>query len=110
MKDSFFSTSGRIRRTTYFLRLFLVYAILFSLAFVIGIASGYLNIDEKTMTFFIIPLQILATITIWIQAAKRMHDVDKSAWYILIPFYNLILIFTEGTNGSNQYGEDPKKR
>jgi uncharacterized membrane protein YhaH (DUF805 family) len=41
-------------------------------------------------------------------AVRRMHDVDKSGWFILIPIYNLILACTEGTPGPNQYGEDPK--
>ncbi len=38
---------------------------------------------------------------------RRMHDVDKSGWFILIPIYNLILACTEGTKGPNQYGPDP---
>lgn len=29
-------------------------------------------------------------------------------WFLLIPIYNLILAFTEGDKGPNQYGEDPK--
>jgi uncharacterized membrane protein YhaH (DUF805 family) len=41
-------------------------------------------------------------------AIRRMHDVNKSGWYILIPIYNLILAFTEGTKGPNDYGPDPK--
>jgi len=40
---------------------------------------------------------------------RRMHDVNKSGWYILIPIYNLILCFTDGTIGPNQYGPDPKR-
>ena len=39
---------------------------------------------------------------------RRMHDVNKSGWYYLIPFYNLILAFTNGTDGPNDYGVDPK--
>lgn len=38
---------------------------------------------------------------------RRMHDVDKSGWYILIPIYNLILHATRGTEGDNRYGPDP---
>jgi uncharacterized membrane protein YhaH (DUF805 family) len=38
-----------------------------------------------------------------------MHDVNKSGWYILIPIYNLILCCTDGTNGPNDYGPDPKR-
>jgi uncharacterized membrane protein YhaH (DUF805 family) len=41
-------------------------------------------------------------------AVRRMHDVGKSGWFILIPIYNLILAVTEGQRGPNEYGEDPK--
>ncbi|MNL84287.1 Inner membrane protein YhaI [compost metagenome] len=43
-------------------------------------------------------------------AIRRMHDVDKSGWHILIPFYNLYLFCKEGTAGMNQYGADPKNQ
>ncbi len=39
---------------------------------------------------------------------RRMHDVGKSGWYILIPIYNLVLACTNGNIGTNQYGPDPK--
>lgn len=38
---------------------------------------------------------------------RRMHDVGKSGWYILIPFYNLILLCTDSEDGTNEYGADP---
>ena len=39
-----------------------------------------------------------------------MHDLDKSGWYFLIPFYGSNIILTEGTIGENKYGEDPKRK
>jgi len=39
---------------------------------------------------------------------RRMHDVGKSGWFLLIPIYNLILACTDGEKGSNLYGLDPK--
>ena len=39
---------------------------------------------------------------------RRMHDCDKSGWFILVPIYNLILCCTKGISGSNRYGADPK--
>jgi uncharacterized membrane protein YhaH (DUF805 family) len=44
------------------------------------------------------------------QGAKRCHDIDKSGWWQLIPFWNLILYFQDGVKGSNKYGENPKGR
>ncbi len=41
---------------------------------------------------------------------RRMHDVNKSGWYLLIPLYNLILACTPGTVGPNEYGADPKEQ
>lgn len=41
-------------------------------------------------------------------AIRRMHDVGKSGWYILVPIYSLILACTEGEKGENKYGANPK--
>jgi uncharacterized membrane protein YhaH (DUF805 family) len=38
--------------------------------------------------------------------ARRMHDVDKSGWFMLIPFYSLYLVIIKGTSGPNRFGED----
>jgi uncharacterized membrane protein YhaH (DUF805 family) len=40
---------------------------------------------------------------------RRMHDVNKSGWFLLIPIYNLVLALTPGTEGPNRYGTDPKR-
>ncbi|MBU3659965.1 MAG: DUF805 domain-containing protein [Flavobacteriales bacterium] len=40
---------------------------------------------------------------------RRMHDINKSGWYMLIPVYNIFLFATEGDSGENQYGSDPKE-
>jgi uncharacterized membrane protein YhaH (DUF805 family) len=41
-------------------------------------------------------------------AVRRVHDSDKSGWFVLVPIYNLILMFLEGTKGPNRFGPDPK--
>ena len=48
---------------------------------------------------------LLPTIAVTI---RRMHDVGKSGWFMLIPIYNLVLTLTEGNSGPNEYGPDPK--
>ncbi len=40
-------------------------------------------------------------------AIRRMHDHDKSGWFILIPFYNIYLTIIEGQATDNQYGPVP---
>ena len=48
-------------------------------------------------------------------AVRRLHDVGKSGWFyfiVLIPLIGaiwlLVLFFTEGNKGDNEYGPDPK--
>ena len=41
-------------------------------------------------------------------AVRRMHDVGKSGWFILIPVYSFILVCTNGEEGENKYGPNPK--
>ena len=40
---------------------------------------------------------------------RRVHDVDYSFWNLLIPFYNLYILYlmflVEGTSGANTYGD-----
>lgn len=46
---------------------------------------------------------------------RRMHDIGKSGWWLLIAFvpiiggiWLLVLTVTAGQSGSNAYGADPK--
>ena len=39
---------------------------------------------------------------------RRMHDVGKSGWYILIPFYNFYLTCLDSEIGNNKWGDNPK--
>lgn len=92
--------SGRARRSEYW------YFFLFNCvaAFVIGFIGGL------TQIYF---LGIIYSLAVFIPGiavgVRRMHDVGKSGWFLLIPIYNLILAFTEGEKGTNQYGVDPKE-
>ena len=40
-------------------------------------------------------------------SVRRMHDVGKSGWYCLIPFYFLVLAGKPSQPGVNKYGEMP---
>lgn len=43
-------------------------------------------------------------------AVRRMHDQDRSGWWILVPIANIIFLFIDGTPGPNRFGPDPKGR
>ena len=93
---------GRARRKEYWI------FILFSMLLGIGAAIMDAAFFHGTKEAFsgIVRLGIfLPSIAVTI---RRMHDVDKSGWFCLIPIYNLILCCTEGTQGGNRFGADPK--
>jgi uncharacterized membrane protein YhaH (DUF805 family) len=50
-------------------------------------------------------LMIIPSIAVGV---RRMHDVGKSGWFLLVPIYNIILTFQEGERNENEYGPDPK--
>lgn len=91
--------NGRARRSEYW------YFVLFSTI----ISAGLTVLDIVLGIGFINSLYSLAVLIPSIAVGiRRMHDVGKSGWFLLIPIYNLILACTEGTKGDNEYGPDPK--
>ncbi|MDT3405257.1 DUF805 domain-containing protein [Mucilaginibacter terrae] len=91
--------SGRARRKEYWM--FALINIIAS--FIIGFITGLINFPALYYIYSIAIL--LPSIAVGV---RRMHDVGKSGWFLLIPIYNLILACTPGEMGPNEYGEDPK--
>jgi uncharacterized membrane protein YhaH (DUF805 family) len=99
--------SGRARRAEYwnfllFNMIACIILMVFSVvtkAFLIVIAVYYLGV-------FIPSLAV---------SVRRMHDLGKSGWYILVGIipivggiWYLILVCSAGEEGANEYGPDPK--
>lgn len=100
--------SGRARRKEYWMFILInaiVGAIINVIQLILGLELPYLSMLYLLATF----LPVLAL------AIRRLHDTDRSgAWALLffVPFIGwlVLLVFfcTEGTSGSNRYGNDPK--
>jgi uncharacterized membrane protein YhaH (DUF805 family) len=74
--------SGRATRKEFWTFVFFYYLS----AFIAGLADGFLQVD------FIGTLVVAGLTLPYIScAARRMHDVGKSGWFMIIPFFNLIL-------------------
>lgn len=95
--------SGRARRKEYWM--FVLFS--FIITIILVIMEGT---NQSSNGGSIANIYELATLIPSIAVAvRRMHDVGKSGWFILIPIYNLVLLLTEGDKGSNDYGPDPKE-
>ena len=112
-ETGFFNTKGRISRSAFFKRVALV--LLIYLCSYIALKAGlYLVLGVRFYLFFetlhsyFLPLGLLAFL--FIQGAKRMHDINRSGWIFFAPFYNIYLSTYPGDIGNNDYGIDPQLR
>ncbi len=107
-KNLLLSFEGRVGRQTYWM----AYLAFVGIAVVLGIVSALLGkIGGLLLVLFCLAI-IWPALAI---QAKRWHDRDKSAWWILIglvpfigPLWALIENgFLRGTEGNNRFGPDP---
>ena len=124
---SLFQMQGRITRKAFFFRLFLclIVWLIFHAVYLYWakadfdkytemgggkIQAGAAQIEMRYEIMQIIDLYtipFLLVIFVLIQAIKRAHDVNRSGWFLLVPFYNFYLILADGTDGNNNYGLVP---
>ena len=111
--ENYANFNGRARRSEYW------YFALMNL--IILIVAAVLD-NMLGLTFGALPygyLYVAFALAVFIPglavAVRRLHDVGKSGWFyfiVLIPIVGaiwlLVLFFTEGNRGENQYGADPK--
>lgn len=114
LEQQFLSTAGRINR-----KIFILYIIAFTLLMVVlSIPLIFINLGEDNFVIEIIStiISILIELAMFpgiFLSIKRLHDLNKSAVYIvvyLIPFVNILLLLYlicfKGTNGENKYGQN----
>ncbi len=101
--------SGRATRSEYWW----FYLITFAVSILASILDTIFNIPLGLISVIYFFVSLIPTISIQI---RRLHDVDKSGWYILLNFviiigwiWLLILNILDSTPGDNKYGPNPKK-
>jgi len=90
---------GRARRSEYWYFTLFNTLIVFALGLVARFTGSEFTAGIYQLAVFIPSIAV---------GVRRIHDVGKSGWFLLIPIYNLILLVSEGDRGSNYYGPDPK--
>ena len=108
--------NGRARRKEYWM--FVLFNILISIGLFIFVGIGAVSGSTTIVSIFygLYTLYSLAILLPGIAVTvRRLHDINKSGAYFFIvfipligPIWLLVLMATEGTQGENQYGPDPK--
>ena len=128
IREMFFSWEGRLNRKPYILRclalgliMMAIYILLMVIAFTTAAAqmgngipmmgNGIPMMGAFGATYI---LYLPFIISGYLLAIRRLHDLDLSAFFILLSFvpvvsffFALYLIFKKGTEGPNSYGPDP---
>ena len=124
MQSLLFSFQGRMNRAKFWLIHIVMWAVVaVVLGAVVGSAAMSLSADPQAALASVgvvggLVLLVVYILAIWIGlaiAAKRWHDRNKSAWWILIVivpvvgalWYLIECGFLPGTTGPNKYGADP---
>ena len=113
-KELFFTSEGRLNRKSYIYRSFFLSIVLFVVQGILTFAAetfGALDILFSIVAFVLGIFQLAANI---MMGVRRLHDLDKCGWWMLlliVPLVNLFfclyLLFFKGTEGPNEYGDDP---
>lgn len=107
--------SGRARRKEFWM-FFLFSAIISIILAVIDEFMGWQFEMGGDIIGFLSTLYYLAVVVPYLAVIfRRLHDTERSGWWILIAFIPLVgvlilLVFLilQGTRGDNRYGPDPK--
>ena len=113
-KNLLFSFSGRIPRSAFWISM----CILFPLFTIVGAFPFITKAEGLPLAIIWIVYTISLILSTWVALAvytKRWHDCSKSGWMsliMLIPVVGLFwffgyLGFVRGTQGLNQYGDNP---
>ena len=101
--------NGRARRQEYWT--FVLFNIIF--AFVAGVLDSTFGTWGAIGGIYGLAMLIPSLAV----GARRLHDIGKSGWMLLIAFipvigiiWLIVLLATDSITGSNQYGENPKNQ
>lgn len=113
-KELFFTSKGRLNRKSYIYRSIFLSLVLFVVQGVLTFASNTIGALELLFAVLLLVLGIFGVVASIMMLARRLHDLDLSGWWMLllcVPLINLFfaiyIYFFKGTEGPNQYGEDP---
>ena len=104
--ENYANFNGRARRKEFWYYLLANYILLIIAAIIDNAAGLKIGVLPYGITYLVVAFGTLIP-SLAVQV-RRLHDVGKSGWFILVPIYNLVLYCTNGDQGENDYGSDPK--
>lgn len=113
-KELFFTSKGRLNRKSYIYRSIFLSLVLSVIQVVLTFAANSIGALELLFAVLLLVSGLFGFVASIMMLERRLHDLDKSGWWMLllcVPLVNILfyiyILFFKGTEGPNQYGEDP---
>lgn len=113
-KELFFTSKGRLNRKSYIYRSIFLSLVLFVVQGVLTFAANTIGALELLFAVVAFGFSLFGFVSNIMMGVRRLHDLDLSGWWMLllcVPLINLFfaiyIYFFKGTEGPNQYGDDP---
>ncbi|MDO7850613.1 DUF805 domain-containing protein [Hymenobacter convexus] len=104
--------SGRARRKEYWMFVLFQFLLSIAAAVIDGMMGSSVGVGTGVLSILLGLALLVPGLAV---SVRRLHDVNKSGWFLLIALvplvgaiWLLVLDVTEGTRGDNDYGPDPK--
>ncbi|CAI8741222.1 DUF805 domain-containing protein [Pseudomonas donghuensis] len=92
--------SGRARRKEYWMFFLVNILVAMVLGFIDRVAGTGAILSNLYSLALLIPGIAVGV--------RRMHDTDRSGWWLLLPIVNLIFLCQDSQPGPNRFGQNPK--
>ena len=106
-----FDYKGRLNRQPYFLIGIIIGAVI---QLLVRYPKAHHLAMAPAIQIIIVVILLLSGTGVIMLTIARLHDLDKSGWYVLlqvVPLINFIfalyVLFAKGTTGPNRFGPDP---
>ena len=113
-KELFFTSKGRLNRKSYIYRSIFLSLVLCVVQGVLTFAANTIGALELLFAVVAFGFSLFGFVSNIMMGVRRLHDLDLSGWWMLllcVPLINLFfaiyIYFFKGTEGPNQYGDDP---
>jgi uncharacterized membrane protein YhaH (DUF805 family) len=100
----YFVIDGRASRTEYWMFYLLCIVTYFGLGILTALGGEWLSGLFGIINLIFALVTLIPTVTCGI---RRMHDIGRSGWWLIVPIVGFIFLVLQGNESDNEYGPVP---
>jgi len=96
--------NGRARRAEYWMFVLINTMVFCAISLLEGLVTGSAKLGFASRAY-----QLAVALPFAAVYVRRLHDVGRSGWWILVPVVNFVFCCFDSQSGKNGYGPNPKE-